>query len=184
VIAHLYAESKVSTGLEKLNEFAGKLQGWFTVLALSKDETGRMVMDAFSDSGRLGSYFIKELNTRVYSTLADDVLRIAKQLGLEAVDRETMSADTAFRIDVLTGEQISHCKLASSTSVPVRVYPLQSGGEWVVPAKGGPYWKPKDWATGHDDDSGITTMSGNLSDDEFKSRWFGSNFGKWGGHRD
>ena len=46
VLAHLYHENKVSKSLKNLNEFTDKLQGWFTVLALTKNQDGKMVMDA------------------------------------------------------------------------------------------------------------------------------------------
>lgn len=158
VLAHLYCENKVGSALEKLNEFADKLQGWFTVLNLSKDDSGKMVMDAYSDSGRLGSYFITELNTRIYSTYADDVARVAHSLGLTAVDPLKIDKDTAFRIDVLTGEQTEHVKLKSN-SIPVTY-------------STGPFWE--DWGPG------VTVMEGNLSDDDFKARWFAG--GRFGGH--
>lgn len=159
VIAHLYSENKVSSDLKKLNDFSAKMKGWFTVLALSKDDSGKMVMDAFTDSGRLGSYFIQELNTRVYSTYADDVYRVAKQLGLTPVDCEKMDSDTAFRVDVLTGEQIEFTKIKSSTEVQVHYPPG--------------YWEG--WEN-------VATMEGNLSDEEFKNKWFANGMRGWRGH--
>ncbi len=153
VLAHLYADNKVSKSLAKLNDFADKLQGWFTVLALARDDRGRMVMDAFSDSGRLGSYFIKELDTRIYSSYSDDVLHIAKALGLTAMDKEQMERDTAFRIDVLTGEVVEHVKLKTSNAVPV----TYTGGS--------DFWD--NWGPN------IVHMEGNLSEQAFHDRWFG-----------
>lgn len=151
VLVHLYDDNKVNTSLDKLNEFSDKLQGWFTVLALAKNASGEMVMDAFSDSGRLGSYFIKELDTRIYSSYADDVFRIAKQLGLTPMHLEQMKADTAFRINVLTGEEIGHVKLNSKFKMP-KVYPSSS-------LHHGPY-------------KNVTVMEGNLSDEEFVRRFW------------
>jgi hypothetical protein len=158
VLAHLYHEHKVSTDLSKLNEFSEKLQGWFTVLALSKDKDNRMVIDAFSDNGRLGSYFVKELNTRVYSTYADDIFRVAKGLGWTVSDPQTMKSDTAFRIDVATGEEIQHVKLVSH-KVQVRVYPASQ------------YWGPSA--------NNVTVMEGNLSDEEFRQRFWRGYGGDW-----
>ncbi len=157
VLAHLYEDNKVHSNLDKLNDFTGKLMGWFTVLALSKDDKGKMIMDAFSDSGRLGSFFIKELNTRIYSTYAEDVAKIAKSLGLTAIDEEKIAADTAFRIDVLTGEQIAFTKI--KTSVPMSSSYL--GDEWAG------------WPS-------VTVMEGNLDDKEFANRFFAGT--GWKGH--
>ncbi len=149
VIAHLYAEHKAHESVAKISGFTEKMRGWYTVLALSKDATGKMVMDAFSDTGRLGSYFIKELDTRVYSTWGSDVLKIANGLGMTAVDEQTIEAGTAFRIDVLTGEQIETAKIETAYNVPVTVYPNEV------------YWGPN-----------IITAKGNLDDDEFAARFF------------
>jgi hypothetical protein len=151
VLAHLYYENKVNESLAKLNEFTDRLQGWFTVLALAKDKDNRMVMDAFSDSGRLGSYFIKELDTRIYSTQSDDVFRIAKQLGLTPSDHQKMAANTAFRLDVLTGEEIAHVKLVDKYASTSKTYPASQ------------YWGPKD---------NVVIMEGNLSDEEFRKRFW------------
>lgn len=157
IIAHLYQEHKVGSDISNLNVFSPKMKGWFTVLALSKDDTGKMVMDGFSDSGRLGSYFIKELNTRIYSTYADDVYRIAKQLGFTPVDSEKMDQDTAFRIDVLTGNIMEHIKIQSAPLVTVDI----SNHMW-------------------DEWDSVVAMEGNLSDAEFRNKWFSS--GGWRGH--
>lgn len=157
VIAHLYAANKVPSALSKLSEFSDKMMGWFTVLALSKDDSGKMVMDAFSDSGRLGSYFIKELNTRIYSTYAEDVFKVARSLGLTPVDPDQIKADTAFRLDVLTGEQIEFLKFKTSTNVHVSSYGDDMSG----------------WPN-------VSYMEGNLDDKEFANRFFAGT--RWKGH--
>jgi hypothetical protein len=155
VLAHLYNENKVADDIGNLNKFTKLLDGWYTVLALSQEPGGRLVMDAFTDNGRLGSYFIQELDTRIWSSSSFDVLQIAKVLGLTAVDELKLNADTATRFDVLTGEEIAHVKIATSSSIPVRVYPALS--DWD-------HWE------------NVTVMEGNLDDDEFRRRYFGNKF--------
>jgi hypothetical protein len=121
-----------------------------------------MVMDAFSDSGRLGSYFIKELNTRIYSTYAEDVHKIATNLGLTPIDEEQIAADTAFRLDVLTGGQIEFVNMKTESFVPVRKYhDLDDWSSWP----------------------NITHAEGNLDDERFTAQWFQRTRG-WGGHHD
>ncbi len=149
VIAHLYHDHKMGDNLKNLNKFSDKMEGWFTVLALSKDESGKMIMDAFSDRDRLGSYFIKELDTRIYSTYAADVARIAKSLGLTPVEEQIIVPNTAFRLDVLTGEEIAHVKMK------------------VAPAAS-PTFFGEDWSGWPN----VTVMEGNLDDEEFKGKWF------------
>lgn len=146
VLAHLYNENKVSEDLGNLNKFTKLLEGWFTVVALSKEPNGRLIMDAFTDNGRLGSYFIKELDTRIWSSQSWDVLQIAKGLGLTAVDEQTLYKDTAVRFDVLSGEKIAHAKLKTK--------PVTYEGNW------------EGWEN-------ISFMEGNLDDESFLQRHFG-----------
>lgn len=153
VLAPLYATNKVGEDLEHLNKFTPELEGWFTVLALSLGKDGKPVMDAFSDSGRLGSYYIEELETRIYSTYADDVARVAQMVGLTAVDEMKVNADNAFRLDVATGEEIAHFKFKSY----IPTARSHSGGF------------PSMW----DGWGNVQTMHGNLDDEAFKHRWFG-----------
>lgn len=153
VLAHLYQENGVASDLGNLNKFLKKIEGWYTVLALSTEPSGRLVMDAFSDNGRLASYYIQELDTRIYSSSGHDVWQIARALGLTAVDLKQMSADTAFRIDVLTGEQLAFARLETATSIPVRVTPA-ANVSW------------EGWEN-------IKIMEGSIDDEEFHSRYFG-----------
>lgn len=147
VIAHLYSENEVPLDLTNLSKFTTRMTGWFTVLTLAKDANGKLIMDAFSDTGRLGSYYIKELGTRVYSTRADDVYKIAHQLGMTPTHREEMNANSAFRVNVLTGEQIVHTKF----KVPELTYADYGDDGWGA---------------------NVVSMTGNFSDEEFRNRFF------------
>lgn len=148
VLAHLYHENDVYKGLTQINTFAPRMQGWYTVLALAKDTEGRMVMDAFTDTGRLGSYFIKELDTRVYSTSGEDVYQVAKTLGLTPLDYRGLPTDYAVRIDVLTGKVLNRIEFDSSSAVPVRINDYDA-----------------DW-------NNVVSMYGNLSDEEFRKQYW------------
>lgn len=149
VIAHLYSENDVKSDLGNLNKFIPDIDGWFTCLTLGLDAEGKMVMDAFTDNGRLASYFIKELDTRIWSSEGHDVYEIAKALGLTAVDPQRMTRNTAFRVNVLTGEEVAFVKLEESTVVPE---PSQEWEGW------GAY---------------VEHMSGSLDDEEFRRKHFG-----------
>jgi hypothetical protein len=110
VIATLYKENKVNEDFASINKVTNQLAGWYTVLALSKDADGRLIMDAFTDGERLHSFFIPELDTRVYSTRAYDIEVVAKELGMTCTDGKRFLRNTAARIDVLTGGFIDSCK--------------------------------------------------------------------------
>lgn len=110
VLVHLYEKFKVSEKLDNVKKVASELIGWFTVLNLTTNAEKRMFMDIYTDAPRLQSYFVKELDTRVYSTSAYDIEEAAKILGFTLSDRESIKANMAYRIDVLTGELVEETK--------------------------------------------------------------------------
>lgn len=148
VLAHLYNENKVSEDISNLNKFTPKLDGWYTVLNLSKRPTdNKLILDAYTQSGSLSSFFIKELGTRVWSTRSQDVRAIAEALGMHVSEEKPLKADTAIRIDVNTGETIVFSKIKTGYQIPVRVLPSLNGK--------------------------IHVMTGNLDDQAFRDKWFG-----------
>lgn len=114
VLVHLYEKHKVNENLANLNSFNSTLKGWYTVLSLSTTPDGQMIMDAYTDNGRLCSYFVVELDTRVYASVDTDIQAVAKFLGMTLKDKQVLVMNTAVRIDVLTGGIIEHVKLETA----------------------------------------------------------------------
>lgn len=106
VIVHQYKENNVATNLNNLSKFTKSLQGWFTCLTLSKTPENIPVMDAFTDSPRLNSYYIPELEARVYSTRGEDIKRVAQMLELKYESPQALAGETAIRLNADTGEMI------------------------------------------------------------------------------
>lgn len=106
VLVHLYDQLKVSDNFQNVKQLMNSVSGWLTVLGLSLDGTGRMIMDMFSDGNRLGSFYIPELETRVFSTQLEDIKKVAEALGMSVKDPLLVKANTGHRLDVLTGEII------------------------------------------------------------------------------
>lgn len=142
VIVHLYEDHKISQDFEQIKSIAEKLMGWFTVLALSKDAKDRPVMDVFSDTGRLESYYIPDLGTRVYSTSGQDIVKTAKIFGLKLEDNQKVKPNSAIRVDVKTGDVVSHLK-----------------------------FKPFDW-TSEGSSGNLYKMDGNFDDEDFFTSFF------------
>lgn len=117
VLVHLYEKYKVSENLAGIKKVVKELVGWFTVLNLSTDAQGRLVMDIYTDAPRLNSYYVKELDTRVYSTSAYDIEEAAAQLEFTISDRETVKSNMAYRIDVLTGELLEETKILTARDI-------------------------------------------------------------------
>jgi hypothetical protein len=113
-IVHLYEQYNVADDYTKLATLVQRLLGWFTVLTLAKDKTGRMVMDIFTDGQRLSSYYIPELDTRVYSTSPRDIVLATSALGMSVRDGESFYSNTARRLDLLTGTVIESSKLPTN----------------------------------------------------------------------
>ncbi len=111
VLAHLYAENKVHEDLSNLNKFVGKLQAWYTVLNLSTDLDGTLVMDAYTDTGRLSSYYIPQLGVRVFSTSLADIQATAEFLGCDFKSPQSLMPDKAVRINAVTGNVIEILKM-------------------------------------------------------------------------
>lgn len=118
VIVHLYNEQNIPNNFKAMNEVTQRLIGWYTVLALSKTSEGQMIMDIFTDGPRLNSFFIPELDTRVYSTSAQDILQAAKDFNFKVKDGKAFKANMAQRVDVLTGEVLDRQKCKEATWWP------------------------------------------------------------------
>lgn len=114
VLVHLYEQFKVGESLKNIKEMIQPLIGWYTVMNLTKDPSGRMIMDIYTDGVRLSSYFVDELGTRVYSTSATDIEEAASILGFTIRDRQTVLPDMAYRIDVLTGKLLEQTSFAET----------------------------------------------------------------------
>ena len=112
ILVHLYEKFKISENLANIRSLVNELVGWFTVLTLSKDSTGRPIIDVYTDAPRLSSYFVKELGTRVYSTSSYDIEEAAEILGFEVTDRQTIRSETAYRLDALTGATLEEISFA------------------------------------------------------------------------
>lgn len=110
VLVHLYEKYKVSEKLSNITKVVSELIGWFTVLNLSKDSDDRMIMDIYTDAPRLNSYYVKELDTRVYATSAYDIEEAASILEFTLSDHQSIRSDMAYRIDVLTGDVLEEIK--------------------------------------------------------------------------
>jgi predicted glutamine amidotransferase len=148
VLAHLYKDADVASNLKNIHEFVNKLMGWFTVLNLSTDKDGNMVMDAYTDTGRLASYFIPELDTRVFSTYRGDIEETAKIFNYKITHCLQYKKNTMFRMDVKTGMVTVSDKWRSAPAPTLDSFTSQMFPE-------------------------IVSMSGNLDDEDFKANWLG-----------
>lgn len=110
VIVHLFDQENVKENLDNMANVTRQIDGWYTTLSLLKDSNGIMVMDALSDSQRLSSYFIKELDTRVYSTDPRDIIEVVRHFNFTASGFMVIKSNTAVRINAVTGEIMSEVK--------------------------------------------------------------------------
>ncbi len=111
VLVHLYDTYDAQVSIKNINQFIPQLSGWFTVLNLLTDMSGRMVLDAYTDNGRLVSYFIPELETRVYSSNYSDIEDTATFMGMTYEKPIGLAAGKAIRMDILSGEIVERVNL-------------------------------------------------------------------------
>ena len=148
VFAHLEDRYKIGTDLANINKFIKQVQGWYTVLSLTVRPDGVPVMDAFTDTGLLCSYFVKELGTRIWSSQLRDVAEVARALQLTVTDPQQLKRGKAMRVSVASGDVLSVLHLAQGYE-PVQEIKESGGGT-------------------------VRVMSGNLDDENFRRRHFGA----------
>lgn len=141
VLVHLYEKHKVYEKLKNINEFTPNLDGWYTVLNLTTTPEGRMVMDMYTDTGRLASYYLPDLDVVVYATDARDIEKTAKFFDLKLTNFKQYRPETAKRVDVLTGEVLEACEVKQP---PKSLY----------------------WPSGQ-----VVTATGNFDDANFLENW-------------
>lgn len=117
VLVHLHKKFNVQEKLSNVGNFTLDLQGWYTVLNLVKTKDNEMFMDIYSDTGRLESYYIPELETRVYCTSASDIKATADFLGLTCKQYMKLKPNSMMRIDVLSGEIVDHGNLPEDETI-------------------------------------------------------------------
>jgi len=144
VLVHLYEKHKVSENLENIKKVTAELIGWYTVMNLTTDKDGRMVMDIYTDAPRLASYFVKELDTRVYCTSGMDIEEAAEMLEFTISDRQVVKSNMAYRIDVLTGDLLQETKTIGRSETHTAVEQIEGS---------------------------IVMAEGNADDADFKNHW-------------
>lgn len=113
VLVHLYKQYDAANHFSKIQSFFPDLNGWMTVLNLTKDENGNKFIDGYTDNGRLESYYIPQLDVHVYSTSGYDIEEACTYLGLKFTTKTKFKANTAFRIDINTNK-FTHTKILTS----------------------------------------------------------------------
>lgn len=145
ILVHMYDKFKVASDIGNINKYIKQIHGWYTALNLTVRPDETPIMDVYSDTGMFASYYIKELETRIWSSSAQDVYKVAQALSLTAVDPKQLKRGVAMRINVDTGEAISTMRLAQGYE-PVRVIAAPQGN--------------------------VRIMQGNLDDAEFRKKYF------------
>ena len=104
VIVHEYLKENCVKDLNNIQKVADSIHGWYTCLVLAKDENGKPFMDIFSENGRLATYFVKELNCRIYSSVAHDIKETCEFFGYSYTDGFKFLSDSMRRLDIDNGD--------------------------------------------------------------------------------
>lgn len=116
VILNSYHKHEVNKNVEKIKQVWIDLSGSYACATLTKDDTGKEVLDLFRNGPPLTSCYIKELDAIVICTNKYMVRDAVKQLGWHCGSFFDMEDDTLVRMDAKTGDFISSFKFGHTTS--------------------------------------------------------------------
>lgn len=108
-ILNEYLNQGVNIDASKIGEMARNLKGYYACVVVSKDETGRQIIDIFkNEQANLIVAYIPELETEVYCTQFDIVVDAARVAGFKQapVLLGSFKSGLLLRLDALTGEVI------------------------------------------------------------------------------
>lgn len=120
VILTEYLKQKVADNIKNINGVAGRLDGYYACGVLGKQKSGKLILDIFKETtARLRGFFIKELNTMVFTTPgANDyhgpIQTVCRDMGLTIVEEFELEDSRILRLDALTGE-VMDCQEFDST---------------------------------------------------------------------
>ena len=112
VILNEYLRLNVVNNIKKIDEVAARLNGYYAVGVMGKQKNGRLILDVFKDSvARLRGYFIKELDTIVFTTPGQSdnygpIQTVCREMNLTIIEEFELEDGVLLRLDAMTGETI------------------------------------------------------------------------------
>jgi hypothetical protein len=103
-----YLNKGVNLDPNNVQKMADELDGWYAVGIVSKDATGRQIVDVFKcGDSSLYVAFVPALETFVFCTQIGILKSTARKCGLAVTAYDTVEHGVLMRFDAVTGERIS-----------------------------------------------------------------------------
>ncbi len=107
-ILNSYVDNKVNVNPANIDSVSKELRGYYGCIALSKDATGRPIMDIFrGPEPYIYACYIKELDALVFCTSALMVIEACKELKWNHHNFFLIKENSMMRMDASTGKLIS-----------------------------------------------------------------------------
>lgn len=107
-ILNQYVDHKVMNDPSAIEPAVRPLQGYYACGVLSKDESGKEIMDIFrSSSAQLFAYYVDELDAIVFCTASEIVRNACRDLKWKCNNTFKFKEEVMIRVDAKTGEFIS-----------------------------------------------------------------------------
>lgn len=121
-ILNKYLQFNVMKQPNNIQKVVDELKGYFACSIVTRDKDNKRVIDVFKSRASLDAVYVNDLNAMVFTTSAQDVKDVCKEMKLTIEHEGTVEADKLFRLDVVTGDVL---KVVSykDTANP---YPVQS----------------------------------------------------------
>lgn len=105
-ILNMYLKHNVNKAPDNFQSMVDELKGYFACGIVTRDASGRRVIDVFKSRARLFAAYVKDIGF-VITTNKDDLTSVCKELGLEIEDDvvEVME-DKHMRLDFATAEPL------------------------------------------------------------------------------
>lgn len=108
VILHEYIESEANKDMVNIQKVADQIEGWYTCGVLAKDKKDRPFVDIFTESGRLSSFYLPELECRIYSSASTDIYNVAMSMGYRPIKGFSHPTGSYKRLCAETGNTIKN----------------------------------------------------------------------------
>jgi predicted glutamine amidotransferase len=114
VILTDYINEEVALDLSNIQNVVDQLDGYYACAVISKDNTGRWILDVFKDSrANLSAVYVPKLKTVVFATDPQHVIEACNELNWTVGRVFKFTDNTLVRHDAITGEVLNSVEFIS-----------------------------------------------------------------------
>lgn len=116
-ILNKYLEFNVNKNPAAMQAMVNSLRGNFACGIITRDASGKRVVDVFKSRAQLGGGIVRELdNAMVITTDKTDIKAVCKHLGMKVLSHHNAKEDLMIRFDAETGKALLSMKYTDTAS--------------------------------------------------------------------